>query len=268
MVPLKRILLPGLCIALLQAVPCLSDSFKAPAIPDGEVRVFNAYYSDPGDEPAEDDPIMKAIGEFTPVSYSGETRWQGQGNDRRLIYTRAARLKNGARTETVFNFETAPRFMLKEFTNVMWAPDGKKVADEYYDFTSPLLRYPEDTFHVVVGNMVLRGSDLAVGTEINFTVWLTSTMVYPFRYRVVGEDTITTPAGTFDCYRLEGELYSESLTDITGILINLATGKYTFWVEKQGAHGFVRLLWPVSSGVIPGRTRYQTQDLIEIRREQ
>jgi hypothetical protein len=252
-------------IAILSLSSALAQPMQPPEIPEGEIRVFKSFYARESDQPDLADPIMKAIVDFTPVWYSGQVNWQGAGDERRLILTRKSRLQNGARTEAVFTFDTHPVFRLVNYTNVTYAPDGTKVADEFYNFTNPALRYPPDTFHVIVGNLIIRASELWLEREIEFTVWLTSTMVYPFRYKVVGEEIITTPAGTFDCYKIEGGLVSEGLTDITGIVINLATGRYYFWVEKGGTHGFVKLRWPISSGVIPGRTRYQTQELIEIR---
>lgn len=262
---MKHLIRAAIIPALVFGLSAGAGGFKAPDIPGGEVRVYKTYYATEDDRPQEGDPLTKDLAKFTPVTYTGEVDWEGGGKGRKLVYTRTSQLANGGINTMKVLFETEPELKMISCENLIEAPDGTRLAEEYYDLTNPILRYPEDTFHVMVGNMVLRGSDLSVGKQVTFNVWLSSTMIYPFRYEVIDEETITTEAGVFDCYKVEGTLVPQSLTDITGILIGMATGKYYFWVEKGGSHGFVRLLWPISSGLIPGRYKYQTQDLVEIR---
>ncbi len=257
---------PVVGLFLLMGNLSFAGDLKVPAIPDGEVRVFKSYYATKRDRPNLKKLLMRAVIAFSPGSYTGEMRWEGEGEGRQLLYTRRAKLNNGATANLTFVFDTSPEFRLHSYRSVIHAPDGTKLKDEYYDFTEPSLRYPERTFQMFVGNMVLRSSDLAVGVRLPWNVWLTPANVFPFRYRVIGEETITVPAGTFECYKIVGRLVPEGLTDLTGIILSKIIGKYYFWVEKGGSHGFVRLRWPLSSGILPGmRTRYQTQDLIEVR---
>lgn len=255
----------ALGLALAFSCPAFAEDLKAPKIPDGEIRVFKSYFATENDRPDMDDPMVKALISFSPSGYTSEVRWKGEGDDRVLVFNRVAKLMNGAEARYVFTFDTKPKFRLKSCKNTMLAPDGTKLEDSYYDFTNPALRYPDRTFHMVVGNMVIQGSELHVGKVIPFTVWLGPTMVFPFQFEVVGEETITTEAGTFECYKVEGNIVTSGLMDITGMILKLSLGSYQFWVEKGGSQGFVRLRWPMSSGLFPGSHKYQTQDLVEIR---
>ena len=263
---MKPVVYPVCGMVFLISSLSFAGDLKAPEIPDGEIRVFKSYYATKRDQPDMKNLLMQALLPFTPENYTGEIRWEGEGEKRQIIYERDAKLINGATARLTFNFDTSPDFRLRDFRNIIHAPDGTKLRDSYYDFTEPSLKYPDRTFSIYVGNMLIRSVDLAVGVRIPWNVWLSPTAVYPFRFTVVGEETITVPAGTFECYKIEGHLVPEGLTDITGIILSKALGKYYFWVEKGGSHGFVRLRWPLSSGLVPGlRTRYQTQDLVEIR---
>ncbi len=253
-------------LVLLMGSLSFAGDLKVPAIPDGEVRVFKSYYATKRDRPNMKSWLMRAAVAFAPESYTGEIRWQGEGEGRQFVYTRKAKLNNESTADLTFVFDTSPDFRLRSFRNVVLAPDGTKLRDVYYDYTEPSLRYPDKTFQVFVGDMVLRSSDLAVGVRLPWNVWLSPFNVFPFRFRVTGEETITVPAGTFECYKVMGRLVPEGLTDITGIILSKIIGKYYFWVEKGGSHGVVRVRWPLSSGIVPGmRTKYQTQDLIEVR---
>ena len=253
-------------LVLLMGSLSFAGDLKVPAIPDGEVRVFKSYYATKRDRPNLKNLLIRAVIAFAPKSYSGEMRWEGEGEGRQLTYIRKAKLNNGAAANLTFIFDTSPEFRLHSYQSVVHAPDGTKLRDEYYDFTEPSLRYPDRTFQMFVGNMVLRSSELAVGVRIPWNVWLSPFGIYPFWYKVVGEETITVPAGTFECYKITGRLVPEGLADITGIILSKVIGKYYFWVEKGGSHGVIRIRWPISSGIVPGmRTRYQTQDLIEVR---
>jgi len=255
-----------ICLILLMSSLSFAGDLKVPEIPDGEVRVFKSYYAAKRDRPNLKNLLVRAVVAFAPESYAGKVRWEGEGEGRKLVYTRTAKLNNEATTQLTFIFDTSPEFRLHSYRDVVHAPDGTKLRDAYYDFTEPSLRYPDRTFQTFVGNMVLRSKELAVGLRIPWNVWLSPFAVYPFWFKVVGEETITVPAGTFECYKVVGRLVPEGLADINGIILSKAIGKYYFWVEKGGSHGFVRIRWPISSGIVPGmRSRYQTQDLIEVR---
>lgn len=259
---------PLVGLVLLTGSLSFAGTLKVPEIPEGEVRVFNSYYATKRDRPNMDNLLMRAAAAFAPESYTGEVRWQGEGEGRQLVYTRKAKLNNEATADLTFIFDTCPDFKQRSYQSVVLAPDGTKLREEYYDFTDPDLRYPDDTFQVFVGNMVLRSSYLEVGVRLPWNIWLSPFNTFPFHFKVIGEEEITVPAGTFECYKVEGRLVPEGLTDMTGIILSKIIGKYYFWVEKDGSHGVVRIRWPLSSGIVPGvRTRYQTQDLIEVRGE-
>jgi hypothetical protein len=262
---MKSGIYPLVGLVLLTGSLSFAGNLKVPEIPEGEVRVFNSYYATKRDRPNMDNLLMRAVAAFAPESYTGEVHWQGEGKGRQLIYSREAKLNNKATTDLTFIFDTHPDFRLRSYQCVVLSPDGTKLREEYYDYTEPSLRYPDDTFQVFVGDMVLRSSYLEVGVRLPWNVWLSPFNTFPFHYKVIGEEEITVPAGTFDCFKVEGRLVPEGLTDLTGIILSKIVGKYYFWVEKGGSHGVVRIRWPLSSGIVPGvRTRYQTQDLIEV----
>jgi len=239
---------------------------SVPEIPDGEVRVYKSYYKREKDRPAKDAPLSKYTSKLEMATYTIETRWEGEGAGRRLVRTRKTTLLNGGRDEMTFTFATTPKFRAESFNISLFGPDGKKINEEYHKFTNPVLKYPEDVHHIIVCDMVLRGVDLKVGKEIHYNAWITTNKVFPCKYTVVGEETIATPAGTFECYKLEGAMVSADFSDLAGILYSMAVKKIYFWVEKGGSHGLVRMRIPTGISVIQRFTKYRTEELIEFDR--
>jgi hypothetical protein len=249
---------------LVAGISSRAGDFTVPEIPDGEVRIYKGYYAREKDRPDEDDPLTKDLRKFMAVKYTVTTRWEGKGDGRRLVMTRKQSLANGSKNDMTFTFNTSPKFRLESYESQLFAPDGTKVSDEYFNFTSPALKNPEDVFNNIIGHMAIHGRELSVGKQIRYNIWVSPTMVYPGTHKVVGEETITTPAGTFECYKLESEAVSEGLTDLMGIVIGLAGGKTYIWVEKGGSHGLVRVQYPVSLGFIQSLTKYRTEELIDL----
>ena len=62
---------------------------------------------------------------------------------------------------------------------------------------------------------------------------------------VKGEEKITVPAGTFDCYRLE---VAPDVVDLVGPVIgffaNRFVPKVTIWVDKENTHRLVKYRGP------------------------
>lgn len=234
-----------------------AGEFSLPDIPDGEIRSYKGFTQDEKDRSDEDGKLLEEL-----ATYTDEIHWEGQGDGRRMVLTRKSSFKKGSRVEK-FTFVTSPEFRLKSFENQRFAPDGRKITEEFFNFTNPLLQYPADVLPISAWSIAVRCNELWVGKEIFYNLWVSSTSVYTARFRVLGEETITTPAGTFECYKLSGELVAKDLSDLIGVLISLVVGKVYFWVEKDAAHGFVRIRIPISIALIPGTARYRTEELVE-----
>ncbi len=121
---------------------------------------------------------------------------------------------------------------------------GQVVRESWVNYRDPLFNFPEKLCHIYTISVMVRAMDLKPGMRDDFYLLL-SEDASPWHMFVVvdGEEKVTVPAGTFDCWRLKLE---PDYDDILGrwswasTMIKPLVPDYFFWVMKDGTHPLVK----------------------------
>lgn len=123
------------------------------------------------------------------------------------------------------NSDSEPKFQIKYDSEVEFYI---KYTDDRVHFIYPgskrnkVEKIPEDRYDLNTILEVVRG--FPFGQEkVKFTL-VTSEHIVGAYIKIVDNERITVPAGTFDCYKLEG--------GISGLIGKILGKKFFFWVEK------------------------------------
>ncbi|GEM_PF-3229405 len=262
---MRRIVLIVFAAAVASVSFAGNEPFRVPDIPQDETRYYKSYYPTPKDEPNAKFNAQRALHEESPRLYNERIHWEGQGNNRIMTIYREENCFNKNIVKSEFVLQTGARLTMLRAHRKWFAPDGTLIRERDIEFNDPSCGYPDGTFHMLLVHMLISAMDLKPKSEARFHVWLTATVVYPMTLTVEGEERIKVEAGEFDCWRVTGKLDKMGLDDLTGMIIAGTVGQYTFWVEKGGTHGLVRLTWPLTSGALGQTPKFQVQDLVKVK---
>ena len=215
---------------LLEAeAPCsiLSD----PGVPDGEQIVWRVSRSDReptfsiitwrvkdrGDKPVYE--ITEDSGERKQAKYIIDKC------DLRLIWSHIVRDTEDGKSEVTIEVKDKYQYLVHDFRN---RRKDKKTT-----------HYPDGYNGRILG-FSLRGFPFGKQKEVNLRItppFSHKTPLWVWKMwesyaRFLGEERVTVPAGTFDCYKLE--------VAASGGLIKWFTSEHYFWFTKEPPHQFVK----------------------------
>lgn len=242
-----------------------ASSFKPPDISQEEVRYYKSYYARKEDQPDLAISGSRLMHNESSRSFSEWAEWQTGAQGKILIITRDALSYGNTRSLNRFFIQvTAKGMVMLKFERRWNAPDGTFLRIWDFDFTDSSVKYPSDTFHHMLLPWLARSIDYKSPAPVYFNVWLDTTMVYPMYFQVEGTDKVAVAGGTFDCYKVVAKLDKAKLDDVISKLLGRTMPRYTYWMEKGGTHGLVKLQWPIFTGAYGGEERFQTQELVKI----
>lgn len=142
---------------------------------------------------------------------------------------------------------------------------GKTVRHAWVDYEDPMYDYPERVAHIDTISNVIQAMDIKAGQKRGFYLIL-GLEVKPWHMYSIVEDleTVSVPAGNFECYKVRLEL---DLEDVLGKwswgarLFRPLIPEYYMWVEKDPPHGLVKFTGKFG---LEGTAPLQAWELIKI----
>jgi hypothetical protein len=220
-----------LSIRILLSVEAFGSVFSDPGVPDGEQIVWR--WSRHDEEPTFStvtwrvkDRDGKPVYEIT--TDSGQ-RKQGKyiigRSDLRLVWVHVVQSTEKGKSEITIEARGDHQYLIHDYQNER----KEKETDNY-----------PDGYDGIALSFSLRGFPFGKQEEVELR------LTPPFRpgmprwawkmwksyARLLGEEEVTVPAGTFDCYKLE--------VGASGGLIRRFTSEYYFWYTKEPPHYFVK----------------------------
>jgi hypothetical protein len=225
------VLLLSLLIVGLLGTNAPGSIFSDPNVPNGEKYIWRGTMPD-------QEPIVSTVtwtvrsGEGRPmyeITTDAGERKKGiyilDKSDLRLISTHVIEQTADGKFELDITVKNGRQYMVSEFKNKTKDKDIEHPADGYNGVTMPFY---------------LRGFPFGKKNEVNpqitvpvlpdkpLWVW----KMWSSNVKFMGEERVTVPAGTFDCYKLEVSAGSW--------VIRRLTSKYYFWYTKEPPHRFVK----------------------------
>ena len=225
------VLLLFLSIVILLETEAFGSIFADPNVPDGEQYIWRATKRDK-------EPIISTVtwrvssGEGRPMyvitTDSGERKYGEyiiDKSDLRLIGVNATEKTKDGKFEIAIAVRNGRQYMVSEFKNKIKQKDIKHISDGYNGVVLPfyLRGFPFGEKKEVKLKMT---APLFPGKKL--WVW----KMWKSTVKFVCEETMTVPAGTFDCYKLE--------VSASNWAIKRVTSEYYFWYMKEPPHRFVK----------------------------
>ena len=183
------------------------------------------------------------------------------------IFEKDDQLRDGDRILWTFVLDTKDLSMMRLEKKVT-SRSGRVVAENWRDFQDPMYDFPKDSSLCYIYTIPIwfMSRDLKEGSRHDFNLLLSpeGMSIHMFA-EVKGVETITMPAGTFECFRV---ILEPDLEKILGRwswakpIINPFVPDYDFWVQKTPPHFQVRFegkFGPV------GASPTQAYELIEVK---
>ncbi len=247
-------------VILLVLAPAPSLAFKVPDVPDGEVRIYRVYHSDPELDTQPQTGMQALTRQWSPQWFRVELDRAGEGEDGRMVYRRSEILFNGSSSEWTFEFAPGRELALDRFERKVTSPQGGLLFREAYMLRDPALEYPGTMFHAWVLEFAFRGLELSPGKSHKLWVWASPLLMYEMELKVVARETIELPIGARDCFKLEMATTPANYTGVSGAIMHRLAPTYTFWMLADRPHCLARQEGPV--GLVEGiRPPKQIQEL-------
>jgi hypothetical protein len=219
-------------IVILPVMGAYSSVFSDPSIPHGEQIVWRASKEGKSKSPSIITWSVRNIDgrpvyEITTVSGEyKQAKYIVDKADMRLLDAQVSRNDEKGRSEVSITIEGNRQCLIS-------IEDGRKPKEKRIDCSS-------DGYNGVVLPFILRGFPFEAQEKVKLRLTPPYRPGVPFwawrmwksYAKYLGTETVTVPAGTFDCYKLE--------VSASGGLIKRVTSKYYFWYDKEPPHQFVR----------------------------
>ncbi len=224
-------LLLFLSIVILLEAEAFGSILADPNVPDGEQYIWRATM--PDEEPYSSVVTWRVTsGEGRPMyvitTDSGERKYGDyviDKSDLRLIGVNVTEKTRDGKFEIAIAARNGRQYMVSEFKNKTKQKDIKHISDGYNGIVLPFC---------------LRGFPFGEKKEVKLRItvpiipgrklWVWK--MWKSTVKLVGEETITVPAGTFDCYKLK--------VSASNWVIKRVTSRYYFWYTKEPPHRFVK----------------------------
>jgi hypothetical protein len=249
---LVGLILAALCL-LLAAPPGRSASKKW----DTKRRDYRTVLVDPEADDTTERRVLKITGFSTWVEESS--------TDPGIIYLhREERTDEGDKVKWKFTVGAEDfRLIRSDRTTTTRAGKPLEQVTEYFENSIP--PNPPGTFHFNMMSLVMQAIDFTPGTVKNYQFVFSPTFPpWKATVNVIGEDTVTVPAGTFQCVKLELEYSTDNLPGFMRLLPDYLLKKmmsgYFLWMEKEAPHGMVKFQGKIDGMGSPEKA----QELIKV----
>ena len=220
-----------LLITILSEAKAPGSIFSDPGVPDGEQTIWRVTKRDSEPELSTitwrvKDRDGKPVYEITEDS--GERKQAKYNIDRcdlRLIWGHIVRDTEDGKSEATVEVRDEYQYLIHNFKN---RQKDKKIE-----------HYPNG-YNGMILSFSLRGFPFGKQNEVKLRItppfspgrplWVWR--MWESYAKLLGEEKVTVPAGTFDCYKLE--------VAASGGLIKQFTSEYYFWFAKEPPHLFVK----------------------------
>jgi hypothetical protein len=133
---------------------------------------------------------------------------------------------------------------------------GEVISQDYDYYKDSVFNFGPRTFHFFALQMVPAFLDLKPGAVIQCS-FLSQAEQPPMEmvFKVEGEETVTTPAGKFDCYKVLMTIDPDAMERRWGgaaIILRVLVPSFYLWVDKASPHVMVKFQGKVGMGVNAG----------------
>ncbi len=226
---------------------------------DGARRSYHIVSLDPEEAPNSSRVI------FEVVAYSFEVRkttWEGREV---ILYLRDEVLSGGHQINwrVIMDPEDFSPIRVEKKTI---RKDGAVISEEYENYQNHFYEYPPNTYHAITLSVVIRTMELAPEFETMVNIVVRPEMPpWKIALSVEDEDTVTVPAGDFECYKVQMEFdYAQFAGERVGKALKLMSALMPdvfLWVEKQAPHRLVKVEGAFGP---PGSSTNKADELVKI----
>lgn len=156
-----------------------------------------------------------------------------------------SRLGSGATSTEIIDLEREAGGALWTFySRSLKDKAGNPMREEKYYPGSPSLGYPKDVYNNIAITVVLRALvGEPKGKESFIHMWVSPQMAFQLKCTVGDTETVKTPAGTFECVKIDvrptvSDYFGDTISRLVGPLVP----KNIIWYEKGGAHRLIKML--------------------------
>ena len=221
-----------LCFVLVSTTGAFGSVFSDPDIPDGQQIVWQVT-KEGKKKPASTITWRvgsrdgKQVYEITKDSESGKnSKFVISKSDLRLIEAQIHRSTEDGESQLTIKARGNHQYL-------NYVEDGKKPKDKR-------IKYGPDGYDGLILPYCLRGFPFEKRGKVEFDLTPPFRPGIPFwawkmwksYAQCLGTETVTVPAGTFECYKLE--------VGASGGLIKRVTSRYYFWFTTEPPHQFVK----------------------------
>jgi hypothetical protein len=146
-------------------------------------------------------------------------------SDMRLIRGEVVRNTEDGRSEVTIKVEGERQYLVHKFKD---DTDDKKIDYHTNSYNGVVLQYSLRGFPFETEKEVEIRITPPFSPRVPLWIW----KMWKSYAKLVGEEKVTVPAGTFDCYKLE--------TAASGGIIRRFTSEYYTWYTKEPPHYFVK----------------------------
>ncbi len=209
-----------------------------PDIPDGQ-RIVYTY-----DTSYKSSFFLKEIKEKEEVLESVNTiEFYGEEGKRFYRVRDRGRRVNGYTFDHVTILERGDYLTPISFRASDSNAEGRIIREMFARFDDEALVYPDDTYPIFSSITAIRGLDFKLGGRAEVFLWLAPTEIYRIFLDVDAIETISTAAGSFECYRLELKPDIRAILPIGNFLASLLQPflpEYYFWYSTEPSHPLVK----------------------------
>lgn len=243
-------------LAIIALSPILSkaENFKMPRMPEREIRVTEIHYEGKKIDPDTASLSQKLLWLGSPKRLESDFYWVGTGADRHPEFIMVERLNNKNTVTNTYKFKPGKHLVIATYERIEKSPNGRQLRREFYNIAHPDNNYSEDLMHSYTLELAFRGLPLdKPGSKHEYNIWLPPGMIIPMVAKVRGKETLDTPMGKRECYKVEiAPNMSKFLGPILGRLVQPLIPKYRFWFDVNGTHPILRYIGPLGKVNIIG----------------
>lgn len=203
-------------------------------------NVHRDYRIVPADPAAENDSSRRRYRAVSFSCWGYPSEWEGRKVD---VYERVEKTREGDRISWKILLDAGDESLIQSERKVV-SKSGKTVIQEMDYFGEVKEDFPKNTFHFNTFPLAVQSMNLAPGAQ-NDAYFAFSPEMAPWHIILVveGEETVTVPAGAFDCIKVRVEFGDDGFSSkkgLTSYLMKMLLPNYYLWVDKQAPHTMIR----------------------------
>ncbi len=215
-------------------------------IHDGKKRYYRIVTTD---ESVKEDRMERRV--FKTTEYWYRVKDGELHGDPVWIMEREDKNQTGDTMKSLFYIDPKD-FTMIESEIKLYNHDGRIIDDVHSYYRNVFQPLPKKAIHPYMQPLAFQYLDLNQGTSTKInTVFSPQFAGMGIIAKVEGEETITVPAGTFECVKVSLEFDMESLPGIIkllpSLLVQSVMGNHYAWAEKAPPHALIK-----SSGKLGG----------------